>query len=219
MAASTQPRVKKKRINWSKGEHAVKMTKALTYYALKKDEVGKTLTKTQLIKEAANAYGVPETTFRRRVNDNLVTNEGQGVEIPLPPLHRPRRRPQQMNIIGESKSAAKILNMPARIQKIRDIDAERQDALKKLEIYREKKAEKKRKRNDEEEKKKKRKLAWKEKMSSITTILIAANVTKPGKVSSVPQVRNYLVKKKKLARKDQKTITETNVVEKWNELY
>ena len=40
------------------------MTKALTYYALKKDEVGKTLTKTQLIKEAANAYGVPEATFR-----------------------------------------------------------------------------------------------------------------------------------------------------------
>jgi len=32
MAASTQPRVKKKRINWSKGEHAVKMTKALTKY-------------------------------------------------------------------------------------------------------------------------------------------------------------------------------------------
>ena len=124
-----------------------------------------------------------------------------------------------MNIIGESKSAARILNMPARIQKIRDKNAERQDALKKLEIYRKKKAEKKRKRNDEEEKKKKRKLAWKEKMSSITTILIAANVTKPGKVSSVPQVRNYLVKKKKLARKDQKTITETNVVEKCNELY
>ena len=143
MAASTQPRVKKKRINWSKGEHAVKMTKALTYYALKKDEVGKTLTKTQLIKEAANAYGVPETTFRRRVNDNLVTNEGQEVEIPLPLLHRPRRRPQQMNIIGESKSAAKILNMPARIQKIRNKDAERQDALKKLEIYQKKKAEKK----------------------------------------------------------------------------
>ena len=109
--------------------------------------------------------------------------------------------------------------MPARIQKIRGKDAERQDALKKLEIYREKMAEKKRKRNDEEEKKKKRKLAWKEKMSSITTILIAANVTKPGKVSSVLQFRNYLVKKKKLARNDQKTITGTNVVEKWNEFY
>ena len=36
------------------------MTKALTYYGLKKDEFGKTLTKTQLIKEAAEAYGVPE---------------------------------------------------------------------------------------------------------------------------------------------------------------
>ena len=67
MSASTQPRVKKKRINWSKGEHAVKMTKALTYYELKKDEFGKTLTKTQLIKEAAKAYGVPEKCIHRRV--------------------------------------------------------------------------------------------------------------------------------------------------------
>ena len=79
MSASTQPRVKKKRINWSKGEHAVKMTKALTYYELKKDEFGKTLTKTQLIKEAAKAYGVPEKCIRRRVNDFLLTNKGQGV--------------------------------------------------------------------------------------------------------------------------------------------
>ena len=61
-----------------------------------------------------------------------------------------------MNIIGESKSAAKILNMPARIQKIRNKYAERQDALKKLEIDREKKAEKKKKtkwRGGKEEKK------------------------------------------------------------------
>ena len=57
------------------------------------------------------------------------------------------------------------------------------------------------------------KLEWKEKMSGITPILIAENFTKPGKVSSVAQVRKYLVKKKKLSRKDQKTIPETNVVE------
>ena len=83
--------------------------------------------------------------------------------------------------------------------------------FKELEIYR-----KKRKRVEEQEKKKKMKLEWKEKMSGITPILIAENVTKPGKVSSVAQVRKYLVKKKKLSRKEQKTITESNVVEKLN---
>ena len=56
-------------------------------------------------------------------------------------------------------------------------------------------------------------------MSEITAILIAKNITKPGKVSSVPQVRKFLIKKKKLKRKDQKTITESDVVEKWAELY
>ena len=127
-------------------------------------------------------------------------------------------RPQQMNIIGEAKSSAKILNMPPRIQKLRNKAAEREEALKTLEIYREKKELKKRKRVEEQEKKKKMKLEWKEKMSGITPILIAENFTKPGKVSSVSQVRNYLMKKKKLSRKEQKTITESNVVEKWIEL-
>ena len=90
MSAQTQPRVKKKRRNWSKGEDAVLMTKAITFYKLKEDEISKIFTKTMLVKETAAAG---------------------------------------------------------------------------------------------------------------------------------PQVRNYLIKKKKLRRKDQKTITETNVVEKWNELY
>ena len=86
-------------------------------------------------------------------------------------------------------------------------------------MHRQKKAAKKRKREEEAEKKKRAKLAWKTKMSEITAILIAENITKPGKVSSVPQVRTFLIKKKKLKRKDQKTITESNVVEKWAELY
>ena len=77
----------------------------------------------------------------------------------------------------------------------------------------------KRKREEEQEKNKRKKLDWKTKMSDITPVLISAQITKPGKVSSVPQVRKFLVKEKKLARKDQKTITETNVVEKWAELY
>ena len=93
------------------------------------------------------------------------------------------------------------------------------DCLDKLAQYRKEKALKKRKREEEQEKNKRKKLDWKTKMSDITPVLISAQITKPGKVSSVPQVRKFLVKEKKLARKDQKTITETNVVEKWAELY
>ena len=52
-----------------------------------------------------------------------------------------------------------------------------------------------------------------------TDVLIAEQITKQGKVASVPQVRKFLIKKKKLKRKEQKTITESNVVEKWAELY
>ena len=53
----------------------------------------------------------------------------------------------------------------------------------------------------------------------ITAFFIAEEITKPGKVASVPQVRKFLIKNKKRNRKDQKTITESNVVEKWAELY
>ena len=120
---------------------------------------------------------------------------------------------------GESKSSAKLLNLPPRVQKLRSKAAERKEALDQLAEHRKKRAAKKRKREEEEEKKKKAKLDWKAKMSHITPILIEAQITKPGKVSSVPQVRKFLLKKKKIARKDQKTITETNVVEKWTELY
>ena len=63
------------------------------------------------------------------------------------------------------------------------------------------------------EKKKKAELAWKTKMSNITPILLAAQLTKPGKFSGVPLVRKFLIQKKKLSWKDQKTVTETNVVE------
>ena len=128
-----------------------------------------------------------------------------------------RKRPQQTNIIGESKSSAKLLNLPPRILKFRNKENERKAALDELAEHRKKRALKKRKR--EQTKKKKAKLAWKTKMSDITPILIAAQITKAGKVSTVPQVRKFLIQKKKLARKYQKTITDTNVVEKWTELY
>ena len=112
-----------------------------------------------------------------------------------------------------------ILQAQGRVVKLRNKEVERKTALDKLVQYRKEKALKKRKREEEQEKNKRKKLDWKTKMSDITPVLISAQITKPGKVSSVPQVRKFLVKEKKLARKDQKTITETNVVEKWAELY
>ena len=81
MSAQTQPRVKKKRRNWAKGEDAVLMTKAITYYKLKEDEISKIFTKTMLVKEAAAA--IPESVFRRRINDKLATDEDQGVGTAL----------------------------------------------------------------------------------------------------------------------------------------
>ena len=123
-------------------------------------------------------------------------------------------------IIGKSKSSAKFLNLPARIERLLKKDKECKKALNKLANYRKGKTLKKRKGDEEQEKKKKQKLEWKIKMSEITPILIATQITKPGKVASVSQVRKFLVlQNKKLARKDQKAITETNVVEKGEELY
>ena len=54
------------------------MTKAITYYRLKEDEIGSGLTKTNLITETAEMYQIPNSVLRRRVNDKLTTDEGQG---------------------------------------------------------------------------------------------------------------------------------------------
>ena len=67
--------------------------------------------------------------------------------------------------------------------------------------------------------KRKSKTSFGRQRSPTSHLLIAAQLTKLGKVSDVPIVRKFLIQKKKLARKDQKTVTETNVVEKWAELY
>ena len=68
------------------------------------------------------------------------------------------------------------------------------------------------------EKKRKEKEAWAEKVSHNTPILVATGHTKEGKASSVPQVRTYLKKVKKLKAKVVKEITKENVLEKWQEL-
>ena len=128
----TQPRVKKKRKNWSKGENAKLLTKALTYYKLRENE------------------------------------------------------------IEENK--------------------------KRLSEHREKRALRKQKLEAEKEKKRKEKEMWAEKVSSITPVLVAASFTKDGKASSVPQIRRYLKKVKKLKPAVLKEITKENVLEKWREL-
>ena len=70
----------------------------------------------------------------------------------------------------------------------------------------------------DKEKKRKEKEVCAEKVSHITPILVAAGSTKEGKASSVPQVRAYLKKVKKLKARVLEEITKENVLEKWQEL-
>ena len=79
MSGQAQPRVKRKRKNWSKCEHFVILQKAITYYRLREDEIGESLLKMHLMTEAAETYHVPISVLRRRIEDELVTDEGQGV--------------------------------------------------------------------------------------------------------------------------------------------
>ena len=53
--------------------------KAVTYYRLKEDEIGTSIAKTGLLEETAQVYDVPITVIRRRVENELTTDEGQGV--------------------------------------------------------------------------------------------------------------------------------------------
>ena len=55
------------------------LQKALTYYRLKEDEIGESLLKMHLMKEAAQTYNVPISVLPRRIEDELVAVEGQGV--------------------------------------------------------------------------------------------------------------------------------------------
>ena len=48
---NTQPRVKKKRRNWSKGEDQKLLIKALTYYKLREDDVSAQFSQLALVKE------------------------------------------------------------------------------------------------------------------------------------------------------------------------
>ena len=93
--------------------------------------------------------------FNEKHNPRYYYAKKKNKEIPLPPLHRARKRPQQKNIIGESKSSAKLLNLPPRILKLRNKEKERQAALDELAEHRKKRALKKRKREEEQAKKKK----------------------------------------------------------------
>ena len=53
--------------------------KAVTYYRLKEDEIGTSTAKTGLLEETAQVYDVPITVIQRRVENELTTDEGQGV--------------------------------------------------------------------------------------------------------------------------------------------
>ena len=76
---------------------------------------------------------------------------------------------------------------------------------------------KKRKVEKEKEAKLKKKQEWANRVKTITPILIRKGPTKEGKASTVPQIRNYLKKEKKLKGGELKAITIDNVTEKWLE--
>ena len=53
--------------------------KSANLHRLKEDEIGESLLKMHLMKEAAQTYNVPISILRRRIEDELVADEGQGV--------------------------------------------------------------------------------------------------------------------------------------------
>ena len=89
--------------------------------------------------------------------------------------------------------------------------------MKRLADAREVRAVKKRKVEKENEAKLKKKQEWAIRVQTITPVLIRKGFTKEGKTSSVPQIRNYLKKEKKLKGGELKAITADNVMEKWLE--
>ena len=60
-------------------ENFLTMQKAVTYYWLKEDDMGDSLRKTDLLKETSQTYDAPITVLSRRIEDELKTDEGQGV--------------------------------------------------------------------------------------------------------------------------------------------
>ena len=147
MSGQAQPRVKRKRKNWSKGENFVILQKAITYYRLREDEIGESL---HLMTEAAETYHVPISVLRRRIEDELVTDEGRGV--------------------GTALSKESEENLVKRLPKKKARGSRRE--------------------------KKESKTCLENKDVGITDVLIAEQITKPGKVASVPQVRKFLIKKR-----------------------
>ena len=111
------------------------------------------------------------------------------LKLPVPSVKVKRtNRATQMNIIGESKAAAKILALGARISKIVADDINRMEAQNTIKRKREEDAVRVKKWKLEEAAKLVAREAWKEKVKKITPILIAAKKTREGKASSFPQI-------------------------------
>jgi len=132
-------------------------------------------------------------------------------------------RSAQINRIGESKAAAKILNVGgsqgARVRQITDDDRRRLEAQLTIKRKREERDERRKKQKIEQQAKADAKRAWKEKVKHITPVLVAAEKTKDGKASSFAQIRDFLKKKCKPSKPEFATWTAENIVEKWDSFH
>ena len=119
-----------------------------------------------------------------------------------------------MIFIDESLSEGKLANLPQRIELLDKKTQELLDAKQKIIQFR---AEKKRKREEkpfEKEKSKKRKIERENKFSAISATLKSQNYTKLA-VPALKQIKRFLKKEKSLSNDEISSITEENVIEKW----
>ena len=119
-----------------------------------------------------------------------------------------------MIFIDESLSEGKLANLPQRIELLDKKTQELLDAKQKIIQFR---AEKKRKREEkafEKEKSEKRKIERENKFSAISATLKSKNYTKLA-VPALKQIKRFLKKEKSLSNDEISSITEENVIEKW----
>ena len=112
--------------------------------------------------------------------------------------------------------AANILNFAPRIKMITDDDRRRLEAQNTIKRKREEREEKKKKRKKEDEKRREERKKWAEEVKDITPVLTRAGKTREGKVSTFPQIRDFMKKAYKPSKAEFQTWDASNIVQKWN---
>ena len=108
------------------------------------------------------------------------------------------------------------MNLPPRVKIISDDDRRRLEAQNTIKRKREEREEKRKKRKKEDQKRQEEKQKWAEEVKDITPILTRAGKTREGKVSTFPQIRDFLKKAYKPTKAEFQTWDASNIVQKWN---